>query len=276
MNLRSKTRDKRFILFDLAPDQYSYLGLKYLIYLYLGSLLIAAVLSGPVFLAFLEGQNDLCQYVVNKGLDKVFDRIRLIFVVLALPIFLKKCGISSLKNLGYDCRNCRNIVPWALSGICFMCAIGGLEIFLKNGNFQTSQKYLIAALQGLPKFLICALFVGILEEILFRGVILRVFYTAFSANFAVILSSIFFAYLHIKIPRVVQISSDSIGIFSGFRYIIPMLFGFLYKFKIFEFLKITILGIILSRLTLKYFSLNRAIGFHAGIVFAMLILNVLF
>lgn len=271
-----KPRNKDFILFNLNPDQYSCAGLRYLLFLYLGSLLVAAILSGPIFLIFLKGDSDVCRYIVTKGIDKTFDRIRLIFIILALPVFFKKCGIKSLKTLGYNWKNFSGIFTWTLIGGSLMSVIMGAEIFLQNGTLSIASENWTILWHKIPKFLTSALVVGVLEEIIFRGVVLRVFYTACLPNFAIILSSIFFAYLHIKIPHVAQIPNNAIGPLSGFVCIIPMIFGFLYKFKFYEFLKITILGIILSKLTIRHFSLNPAIGFHIGVVVAMFVLNVLY
>ncbi len=269
-------RKQDFILFDLAPNEFSCRGLKYLIFLYIASLLVAAVLSGPIFLSFLNCDNDVCHYIVSKGIDKTFERIRLIFIICMLPIFFKKCGIHSLKKIGFELKNIENIFSWILIGACTLYVINLLEVFIGIRSFSPAYKSLVIVLHRLPKFLFCALIVSVLEEIIFRGVMLRIFYTAFSSNVAIILGALFFAYLHTKIPQNIQISNEQIGIFSGFRYIIPISFWFFYKFSALEFLKITILGIWTSKLVIKYSSLNQAIGLHFGIIFAMLTFNVLF
>ncbi|MDE6431873.1 MAG: CPBP family intramembrane metalloprotease, partial [Opitutales bacterium] len=232
--------------------------------------------SGPVFLTFLHTHSDFGQYIASKGIEKILERIRLLFTVGLLPFFFKKCGIASLKAIGYDFRDFNKILSWAVLGAFFMCAVEIVEILVRSQEIQISVDSLVNVCAKLPKFLFCALVVSILEEVIFRGIMLRIFYTALPVNLAIVLSSLFFAYLHIGVPRAAKIASDAVTIFSGFKCILPVLFGFMYKFNVLLFLKVTILGIILSKLTLKYFSLNRAIGFHSGVVFAMFILNILF
>jgi membrane protease YdiL (CAAX protease family) len=73
----------------------------------------------------------------------------------------------------------------------------------------------------LPKFMLCSTAIGIFEEILSRGAIVRAFYTAFNPILAIVISSLFFAYEHMKIPLAANLTDD-ISAFSGFRYLIPM------------------------------------------------------
>lgn len=269
-------RNKNFILFDLKVDEYSNKGFLYLLLVYFGSLLVAAALAGPFFLKIQNCDCNICHYIVSKGIAKTFDRIRLIFIICSLPFFLKKCGIKSLVDIGFYHKDRDNIIHWAFIGIGCMLTVSVFEMLAGQYSFDVSKQTIFLAIIRLPKFILCALIVSILEEIIFRGVILRIFYTAFSHHIAILMSSLFFAYLHIKIPNNVQILDKNIGILSGFEYIFPMLFGFLYKFNVLEFIKITTLGIILSNLALKNFSLNKAIGFHTGIVLMMFVIKTLY
>lgn len=267
-------RDKNFILFSLNHDKFSWRGILYLFLFYLCSILVAAILSGPIFIQASSCDNHLCCYIVSKGIYKVFDRVRLVFIIIVLPFFFKKCGIKSFKEIGFDLGNKQKIFSYFILGVLLIYCIDVIETFLGLHSMSSFNKDTVfLMLNKMPKFLLCAIVVSVLEEIIFRGLTLRVFYTAFTPFVSVLLNSLFFAYLHIKIPCCVQ-TINNVGMLSGFQCIVPMLFGFMYKINLIYFIKVLILGILLSYITLKYRLLNRAIGFHSGVIFAMLTLNV--
>jgi membrane protease YdiL (CAAX protease family) len=148
----------------------------------------------------------------------------------------------------------------------FFAIVAGLEAKLMGKSIVYNHGLLEVLEAKLPRFIFCAITVGFLEEIMFRGIILKMFYTAFSPILAAILSSVFFAFLHIKIPSAANINTLNVGIWSGFKCIFPMICGFLYEFNVLQFVKLVLFGCILSTITLKSRSLVPPIGFHAGTV----------
>jgi membrane protease YdiL (CAAX protease family) len=245
----------------------------YLFTLFFGALLTAATLSGPVYLVSSEMDNAIARYVASKGICKIYERITLLTTLASLPFFFKKCGIKSLAKLGCNLRNVGSMLAWACIGALFMAAFTAGEILFGVLGVVSNHSAFGALLGELPKFVLCSTAIGIFEEILFRGAIFRAFYTALNPILAIVISSLFFAYAHTKIPLAVSLA-DGISAFSGFRCLIPMLFGFLYKFKAFQFAKLTLFGIILSAITIRNKSLNQAIGFHGGTVLMLFIANI--
>ncbi|MDR2721019.1 MAG: CPBP family intramembrane metalloprotease [Puniceicoccales bacterium] len=263
-----------FILFGFDCNDYSWKGVVHLFILFFGALFTAATLSGSVYLISSEVDGALAQYVASKGICKIYERITLLAALISLPFFFRKCGIKNLADLGCNLKNVRIILVWTCIGALFMAVFTAVEILFGMAEIVDNHRIFDALIGGLPKFILCATVVGIFEEILFRGAILRAFYTALNPALAVVISSLFFAYAHTKIPLAANLTNGHINALSGFRCLIPMLFGFLYKFKAFQFAKLTLLGIILSAITIRNKSLNQAIGFHIGIVLMLFIANV--
>jgi membrane protease YdiL (CAAX protease family) len=197
----------------------------------------------------------------------------LLTAIVCLLFFLKKCRIKDLITTDGKLNTLKSFLTWACSGILFMSVIVGLEAVLAGKSVIFNQNTFELLVKKLPWFIFCAVGVGIIEEVLFRGVVLRLLYATFTPVTAILFSSIFFAYLHTKIPLAAHVNNCDIGPWSGFRCLVPMLFGFLYEFKILQFAKLVLFGIILSVITLKNKSLIQPIGFHFGVVLALFSFN---
>ena len=104
---------------------------------------------------------------------------------------------------------------------------------------------------------------------------MRCIYTAFGAISAILLSSLFFAYKHFKVPPLIWDSTTDGGRcaewFSGFAVMYYDSIGIVYNFSPIVFASLVVLGITLSIFYIKTKSLNSAIGFHFGTVFCMMI-----
>jgi len=265
-------RDKIFIFFGLNKDEDSLGGVLHLLVLFFGALLVAAVLSGPVYLLLNNMDTSMAQRMVRRGIGKIYDRIMLVTALISLPFF--KCGPNELSAVGVDFKTVKSVPKWVGIGLLFATVAVIAEALINGTNATCNPEMLCLLIRKLPKFVPGSIIVGISEEILFRGSILRAFYTACNPILAIIASSVFFAYVHIKIPLAANVSSENIGMLSGVRCVIPMLFGFLYEFKIFQFAKLTLFGVILSMIVLKNRSLNQAMGFHSGTSLMLFIANV--
>jgi membrane protease YdiL (CAAX protease family) len=266
-------RDKRFILFNLSEKDYSYRGVACLFFAFLGTLLIAAMLSGPIYVICSKINNPLSQYIVTKGICKIYDRIVLITSVICLPFFLKKCRVKNLISTDSKSNSLKLFLAWMCLGALFMDIVTAFEVILTDKSIIFDQRALKLFSVKFPWFVSCAIIVGILEETLFRGAILRMFYTAFTPITAILFSSMFFAYLHTKIPLAASVSNFNVGAWSGFRCLFPMMCGFIYKFNIFQFIKLVLFGTILSMITIKTRSLIPSIGFHSGVVLLLFSFN---
>jgi membrane protease YdiL (CAAX protease family) len=240
-----------------------------LFFAFCAALIVAAALSGPIYMLCNAIDSTPTRYVTGKGLCKIYERVMLLTAIVAIPFFLKKCRIKNLISANGTPKSpgfLRLFLAWIVFGMLFFCLVAALEIMLTGMDVSHDRHVLEVFISKLPRFVFCAITVGVLEEILFRGIVLKMFYTAFSPITAVILSSALFACLHTKIPLAAGVTDASIGPLSGFRCLGPMVFGFLYKFDILQFAKLALFGIILSTITIKNKSLIPAVGFHAGVV----------
>jgi membrane protease YdiL (CAAX protease family) len=179
-----------------------------------------------------------------------------------------------LGEIGCDFKNIKSILKWTCVGVLFSILLLGIKVIFSGIILTCNADTLRVLSRGLPWIVLRAALIGVFEEILFRGAVLRAFYTAFNPTLAIIASAAFFAYAHIKVPSAANVGNESIRLLSGFRCVIPTLFGFLYNFKVFQFAKLTLFGIILSLITLKNKSLNPAIGFHTGTVLMLFVARV--
>jgi membrane protease YdiL (CAAX protease family) len=128
----------------------------------------------------------------------------------------------------------------------------------------------------LAKTLTAALAVAVVEEIVFRGFLLRCLVAAIGHGSGLVLSSLFFAYVHFKGANAVfQIAdvptfSDSCSTASA------ILFGFLRPFRPTAFLSLFLLGLLFGMWTLRSRHLMAAIGFHWGVASILILQHRLF
>jgi membrane protease YdiL (CAAX protease family) len=123
----------------------------------------------------------------------------------------------------------------------------------------------------LVEALLAGLLLGFLEETIFRGLILRIFYTATRQPLlALNLMAGFFAYTHFKVPTSVwQHITPGVHGDTGFFVAYWTTFGITENFSLAQFVVLWLLGLVLGVLTLRSGSLLPAIGLHTGLVAAM-------
>jgi membrane protease YdiL (CAAX protease family) len=268
-------RDSRFILFDLDERKTSWRGVGLLALVFFGSLLIAAVLTPPAYWLVEWWHNRTgspdAQWLLDKGVDVYFDRLRMIVIFLGLPWLMSKCHLWSWKGLGLsfgkvDRRN------FSLGWFGGMILIVALAIW--HHTSTTTQPATVTGslvFQTIVEALLAGLLLGFLEETIFRGMILRMFYTATRRPWlALAFMSAFYAYTHFKVPMSVWLHvAPGVHWDTGFFVAFWTTFGIAENFDLAQFVVLGLLGMVLGLLTLKSGSLLPAIGLHAGIVSAM-------
>ena len=285
--------ERAFLLFNLQPGQRSLSGLGLLAGYYLFSILFGALLAAPLYWLvewtasnilptiqswpwLHENCSQLTNCLLGKTLDNYFERARMAPILLGLPWIMWVCCLRSLKALGLNLarQNVRSALAWGITGAMLLgivaagqISFGGAAVQNPLPNIATS---VVIAFVG-------ALIIGLLEEIIFRGLVLRIFYTAFGGVWAVILSSAFYAYTHFKVPDTLvnAVAGDSrfaTGIDVGFW----TLFGIVKSFSAIEFLVLFGLGSAIGQVFLKTRNLLPGIGLHTGIVFTMLFYRTFF
>lgn len=273
-------REKDFMLFGLDADKHSYRGLYIFLFIYLGATLFAAILTPPVYwtVEYLNSifHTETTEWLVRKGVDVFYDRIRWIPIVAGLPIMMKMCGLLSIKylGLGFSKNNILLFLKYIVLG-----ATLAVVIFALQAAFCTVVKNPEA---GLGIFAIVKFFAGViggvlalalLEETVFRGLIFRSCYTAWGTILAFVFTSAFFAYKHFKVPNEIWQNIEG-GVthadwYTGFIVAYYDTVGVFMTFNLVEFLTLFMLSALLILLYLRKKVLWPCVGFHMGIVLAI-------
>ena len=270
-------RSRDMMLFGANETEHIFRGLALFVYVYVGASIFAAIFT-PLSYWIVQwlneiSPNDITTYLLRKRVDIFYDRLRWLPIVLSLPFLLKTCGLFSFKNLGiaFDKHSLKIFGKYCIFGVCCVLLIFLIQYLFLGFRLKPDVNFVRVILNAFAGSLLLA----ILEEIVFRGLLMRCIYTAFGPISAILLSSLFFAYKHFKAPTSIWDATAEGGKcaewFSGFSVMYYDSIGIAYNFSLIVFSSLVALGIILSIFYIKTKSLNSAIGFHFGTVFCMLI-----
>jgi len=276
-------RERDVLLFGLGAHERSSRGLVLILGVYLGSLVFAALLAPPAywFVQWLAGVGvgAPVPYLAGKGFEDYFDRLRWVPVVLGLPLLLRACGLLSPLALGLDMGRGgrREFLRWWLAGL----GVAGTVVVMQAAFREVTARPAAAGGGWLGvgvMALLGGLLLGLLEEIVFRGLVLRSLLSAVrTVLVAVLLAALFFAYVHFKMPdEVWQQAGGEVRWWSGFYVALWTLLGISRNFEALLFTNYVLLGLLLSLLYLRTRSLMSCAGLHAGLVFVMLTYSKLF
>ncbi|MGE9295229.1 MAG: CPBP family intramembrane glutamic endopeptidase [Puniceicoccales bacterium] len=272
-------RDRQFVLFGLSPDRYNRRGLWLLLAIWLAAVLFSAVAAPLVYFVMkgiAQGSPDgLAASLLERPFDKFVDRCRYIPVLIMLPWVMLQV---SLIGRGFVRANDLDLRPGAgvafVYSLCLGSALAGLLFILQLVfTWYWPQDYggagWWAALIG--KALLSATLVALIEEIIFRSLIFRLFYTAIRPELAILISSMIYAYLHFSAPAAMLAGpNENPGIIAGMQIALLNAAGGILNFNAIEFANYTALGALFCVLYLRARSLWAPVGLHAGIVFVML------
>lgn len=268
-------RDERFILFGLPTGATSWRGVGMLAAAFFGSLAAVVVLT-PLAYQLLEhwaarGSN-WAEAFLRKGDVRFFSGLRWIVILLCLPFIFRACRLTSLRAIGLPIGivHARIWAGWFTAGLLLIVLLAGAQIIagvteLKLGWSGLWKEVPLRFMQGYVG--------GLGEEVIFRGLILMAFYTATGRPWlALLLTSLFFAYTHFKVPDAVwagtgRLERSQVGWFIAYW----MLTGIGTGFDPQRFAGLLALGVVLGVLTLRTGTLWAAIGLHAGLVMGVLI-----
>ncbi len=133
--------------------------------------------------------------------------------------------------------------------------------------FQRPQIGIIWPLKSPRTFLLLIVLYPILEEIVFRGLVFRTFYTAFRPWVAITLSSLFFAILHFKAPSESIPGNVSLG--DSIRVAAETATALVTQFNAPYLLTLFLVGVVLHQAFLLKRNLWASVSLHAGWVFAI-------
>lgn len=259
-------RESRHLLFEVGTDRSSARGLWWLLGVFLAGIIFAAVLSPLVYLGIVTwaeaGGPGWVVYLAEKDFPRYFDRLRWVPVIVGWFWMMRACGLWSVGKLGFGGeRPRRTFLLWFLVGYVSLGAVALAQLFFPGVRYRLDESLLnLIALS-----LLAGVLVGLAEEILFRGVLLRAFYTAMPPLAAVFVSAAIFAGLHFKdVPEFFFREGDPVNWLSGWPVGLGTTLSPVFTADVTSFLVLTLVGVVLNLLFLRTGSLWPCIGLHAG------------
>jgi membrane protease YdiL (CAAX protease family) len=272
-------RDRRFVLFGLTADATSWRGIGLLAALFFGSLAFAVAFMPFTYWVLEWGATQLnsrfAQSLLRNDANKFFDFLRWVSILAGLPWIIWACHLWSFRQLGlvHD-GHIRS--TWGLgfaAGAVLVAVVAAAQMTFGATVVQPrAELSVLQVSQWTATSLSIAVVVGAIEETIFRGLILRLFYTSTLYPWlALALSAVFFGYTHFKIPASQWGKVGSAHWDTGLLAAYWTLIGFTVEFEFKRFLALWLLGMVLGALMLRTGSLWPGIGLHSGLVFGLLL-----
>jgi uncharacterized protein len=253
----------------------------------MASLLLAALLTphlydaGKTFAASAQVKDypamleSIAKSAQKAKADRYFSRCLLVSALMFLPFLIRRVKRIpdqgqrekfALMKQSFRQRGLQLALGLAIGAF----ALTALAMILHFSGASEPNEKSISFSKILTKAFIPALGAGIIEEWIFRGLLLGLWLRACSVKTAWIGSSVMFSVLHfLKPPNGIEIP-DPYAWHAGFEILSSTLGHFANPtFFITEFATLTFLGMILAYSRIKTRSLCFAIGLHAGLVFAL-------
>ncbi len=269
------------MLLGLEPDKKSYKGVMLFLLVYLGATLFAALLTSPSywFVQWLHSvhPSGLTEYLLGKRLDIYFNRLRYLPILIGIPYMMNKLGLFSVSNLGlkFERESLKIFCKYFLFGVLLAGFVFAFQFIFCDVSY--SHKSAGKVLSVLFSAALSAVVVGILEEVVFRSLIFRSLYTAFTPVAALLFTSLFFAYKHFKVPsRVFKSLNGDTGFDVGFLVAYYDSVGIFETFSAIIFISLTVFGAMLTLVYMRTKNLWASVAAHSGIVFMMLSYKKLF
>lgn len=260
-----RTRSSAYLLFGVDLSRYDYRGLLTFIWVYLAAFAVAGVLAYPIYswvlyLAERPGAADVWVYLAEKPLDRYVDRIRLLATALVLIWLIFRCSLWGKFGFRWRSEGWKQLFIGLFWGVAMFVPMIGLqwlflEIHYDWPSFQSVAGWLVGLLVG-------ALLLSWLEEAIFRGMLLRMFYTAMRPWPAILGSAFVFAIVHFK--KVPWDSESAVHLGTSLTIALKGVFSFYYTFEFFHFSNLLLAGILLNLVFLRRGNLLVCLGIHAG------------
>lgn len=208
-------------------------------------------------------------------IDRYFSRSLLISALALLPLLIRR--VKRLPRAPQADVYALQKSPWGnrfahLGGglVIGAASLGALALVLEISGAAVPRVTELSAGKFFSKAFIPALGAGVIEEFVFRGLLLGLWLRACSLLTAWIGSSVMFSFVHFLSPPDGMVIADPRAWHAGFEILGSTLGHFANPlFFVTDFATLTLLGLILGWCRLRTFSLWLPIGLHAGLVFAL-------
>ena len=269
------------MLLGLEPDRKSYKGVMLFLLVYFGATLFAALFTSPSywFVQWLHSvhPSGLTEYLLGKRLDIYFNRLRYLPILIGIPYMMKELGLFSVSNLGlkFERKSLEIFCKYFLFGVLLAAFVFAFQFIFCDVSY--THKSAGKVLGILLDAALSAMIVGILEEVVFRSLIFRSFYTAFTPVAALLFTSLFFAYKHFRVPsRVFKSLNGDTDFDVGFLVAYYDSVGIFETFSAVIFVSLAVFGAMLTLIYMRTKNLWASVAVHSGIVFMMLSYKKLF
>ena len=246
------------------------------ILVYLGVAVMAGALVAPP--VFWLGQSlaaaGTSDWLAGFPFHRVLSRCLQVSLIVLLWPALRWIGLRRLSELGLR----SNPVAWRDLAAGFACAVFSVGLLLGVllvGGFSVLRAD--PNITALARIAGTAAVVSVVEEAVFRGVILGICLWGLRANAAILVSSLVFVVMHFVKPAKIALAPDQISWFSGLAETFNFAAGLpSIAVLFFGAASLFVAGWILGRATIATASLWLAIGLHAGWIFGVQTTNLFF
>jgi membrane protease YdiL (CAAX protease family) len=229
------------------------------------TLLIGALLAPVLFWAAQWlAAHQILSFLAGYDFEKFFHRALLIAAILLLWPLLYSLKIKSSRELGLT-RNphrSRDLLAGFLFAIVPLLCCAAILLLSHGYSIRHSIRW-----SGVGGIILASLFVPLIEELFFRGLILGVLLRSAPRMVAVVLTSALFAILHfLKTP---EETSATVTWISGFAAMAESFDQFREPLLVLAgFTTLFLLGCVLAYARMQTRSLALPIGLHSGWIFA--------
>lgn len=214
--------------------------------------------------------------------SRFFDRSLFLCALLSLPFLLRR--IRKLRAGAVSEEASRTKVSWRMAAVQILtgCVIAGGLLWALGGILEAVGGYHAksnppAFGKLLPKILIPAVVASLLEEWLFRGILLGLWLRFARPAAACIGISLLFAFLHFLKPPDGTVIADPSHPLAGFELLGKILLHFTEPmFFITDFATLLAIGLILAWARVRTGALWFSIGLHAGWIMSFKAFNLLY
>ncbi|HZL42766.1 MAG TPA: type II CAAX endopeptidase family protein [Verrucomicrobiae bacterium] len=233
---------------------------------YIAVVFIGGALLAPWLYWLVQLGAGVFPKLAHSPFHRFVHRSLLGLAILGVWPLLKASGTASLRDAGLV----RPGGQWGrlggglLLGFVSLALVAGFALASGARQFNTSLSagQWVAKIAGIT---LTALVVAVLEEILFRGAIYGALKKIFHWRFALVLSSVLYAFVHFISPAT---STEPVTWISGLELLPRMLRGFADAHALLPgFFNLTLAGVLLGLAYQRTGNLYFSIGLHAGWIF---------